>query len=122
MVIKIFLKENFCRKIVSAVNLLGFKFLLYHLLAIGLYISYLTLLSLSFLIYKNGIIRKLSVPWLVWLSGLSAGLGTKEWLVRFPVRAHAWVVGQVSSWVCVKRQPHSDVSLLLFLPPFHSKK
>ena len=77
MVIKIFLKENFCRKIVSAVNLLGFKFLLYHLLAIGLYISYLTLLSLSFLIYKNGIIRKLSVPWLVWLSGLSAGLGTK---------------------------------------------
>ena len=34
-------------------------------------------------------------PWLVWLSGLSAGLQTKGLPVRFPVRAHAWVVGQV---------------------------
>ena len=34
-------------------------------------------------------------PWLVWLSGLSAGLRTKGSPVRFPVRAHAWVVGQV---------------------------
>ena len=33
--------------------------------------------------------------WLLWLSGLSAGLRTKESLVQFPVRAHAWVVGQV---------------------------
>ena len=33
--------------------------------------------------------------WLVWLSGLSAGLQTKGLLVRFPVRAHAWVAGQV---------------------------
>ena len=36
-------------------------------------------------------------PWLVWLSGLSAGLRTKRSPVRFPVRAHAWVVGQVPS-------------------------
>ena len=36
-------------------------------------------------------------PWLVWLSGLSAGLQTKGSLDRFPVRAHAWVVGQVPS-------------------------
>ena len=36
-------------------------------------------------------------PWLVWLSGLSAGLLTKGSLVQFPVRAHAWVVGQVSN-------------------------
>ena len=36
----------------------------------------------------------------MWLSGLSARLQTKGSLVRFPVRAHAWVVGQVSS-VCV---------------------
>ena len=35
------------------------------------------------------------VPWLVWLSGLSAGLQTKGSLVPFPVRAHAWVGGQV---------------------------
>ena len=30
-------------------------------------------------------------PWLVWLSGLSASLQTKGSLVRFPVRAHAWL-------------------------------
>ena len=38
------------------------------------------------------------LPQLVWLSGLSTGLQTKGLLVRFPVRAHAWVVGQVPSW------------------------
>ena len=32
------------------------------------------------------------VPWPVWLSGLSVSLKTKGSLVRFPVRAHAWVV------------------------------
>ena len=36
-------------------------------------------------------------PWLVWLSGLSTGLRTKGSLVWFPVRAHAWVVGQAPS-------------------------
>ena len=36
-------------------------------------------------------------PWLVWLSGLSAGLRTKGSPVQFPVRAHAWVVSQVPS-------------------------
>ena len=35
--------------------------------------------------------------WLVWLSGLSMGLWTKGPPTGFPVRAHAWVVGQVSS-------------------------
>ena len=35
--------------------------------------------------------------WLVWLSGLSASLQTKGSPVQFPVRAHAWVVGQVPS-------------------------
>ena len=34
-------------------------------------------------------------PWLVWLSGLSGGLRTKGSLIWFPVRAHAWVAGQV---------------------------
>ena len=33
----------------------------------------------------------------MWLSGLSAGLGTRGSLVRFPVRAHAWAAGQVPS-------------------------
>ena len=36
-------------------------------------------------------------PWLLWLSGLSAGLRTQKSLVPFPVRAHAWVAGQVPS-------------------------
>ena len=36
-------------------------------------------------------------PWLVWLSELSTGPGTKGSLVQFPVRAHAWVTGQVSN-------------------------
>ena len=35
--------------------------------------------------------------WLAWLSGLSADLRNKGPPVRFPVRAHAWVVGQVPS-------------------------
>ena len=35
-------------------------------------------------------------PWLV-SSGLSAGLQPKGSPVRFPVGAHAWVVGQVPS-------------------------
>ena len=33
----------------------------------------------------------------MWLSGLRAGLQSKRSLVLFPVRAHAWVVGQVPS-------------------------
>ena len=41
-------------------------------------------------------------PWLVWLSGPHAGLRTKGSLVQFPVRAHAWVAGQVPSWGCVR--------------------
>ena len=52
-------------------------------------------------------------------SGLSASLRTKGSLVGFPVGAHAWVVGQVPSRGH-KWQPHIDVSLPLFLPPFPS--
>ena len=37
-------------------------------------------------------------PWLVWINGLTAGLQTKWSLVQIPVRAHAWVTGQVPSW------------------------
>ena len=50
-------------------------------------------------------------PWLVWLTGLSAGLRTKGSPVRFPVRAHAWVAGQVPIRGSCERQPHIDVSL-----------
>ena len=40
-------------------------------------------------------------PWLVWVSGLSASLRTKGLSVRFPVRAHAWVLGQGPRRGCV---------------------
>ena len=32
--------------------------------------------------------------WLVWLSGMSAGLQTKRSRVPFSLKAHAWIVGQ----------------------------
>ena len=35
-----------------------------------------------------------------------------------PSRAHAWVAGQVHSGGVCERQPHTDVSLPLFFPPF----
>ena len=64
------------------------------------------------------------LPWLVWFSGLSASLWTRRLLVRFPVRAHAWVVGQVPSWGRVRGNQlmylsHIDVFLTL-LPSFPS--
>ena len=66
-----------------------------------------------------------TAPCLVWLSGLRAGLQTKRSPVRFPLRAHAWVAGQVPNLGRV-RGNHSlhlsniDVSLPLFLLPFPS--
>ena len=62
---------------------------------------------------------------MVWLSGLNTSLGAKRSLVQFPLRAHAWVVGQIPSWghVIGNRMmylSHIDVSLPLFLPPFPS--
>ena len=60
-------------------------------------------------------------PWLVWLSGLSAGLRTEGSLVRFPVRAHAWGAGQVPSKGAHEKQPHIDVSLSFSFPSHLSK-
>ena len=61
-------------------------------------------------------------PWLVWLSGLSASLQTKTLLVQFPVREHAWVVGQVPS-VGYERGNHTlmFLSLSFSLPSAFSK-
>ena len=42
-------------------------------------------------------IISLKMSWMVWLNGLSTGLKTKGSSVQFPVRAQAWVVGQVPS-------------------------
>ena len=60
-----------------------------------------------------------TVAWLVWLSGLSAGLQTKGSLIQFPVRAHAWVAGQVPSWGHV-RGNHTLISLISS-PPSKNK-
>ena len=51
------------------------------------------LLLILFNVFENT-----HLPCLAWLSGLSADLRTKRSLVQFPVRAHAWVVGQVPIW------------------------
>ena len=55
---------------------------------------------------------------MVWLSGLSAGLRIKGLLVRFPVRAHAWDVSQVSSRGRAKGNPTlMFLSLSFSVPP-----
>ena len=43
-------------------------------------------------------LQNIMLPWQVWLSRLSAHLQTERSLVQFPVKAHAWVMGQVPSW------------------------
>ena len=53
-------------------------------------------------------------PWLVWLSGLSVVLRTKVSLVRFPIRAHSWVAGQVPRMGCTRG---NHTSLFLSLSP-----
>ena len=62
---------------------------------------------------KKGVL----LPWLVRLSGFSAGLRTKGSLVRFPVRTHAWIVGQVPSYGRARgnHTPSLSLSLPLFL-------
>ena len=52
-------------------------------------------------------IRSINWPWLMWLSGLSAGLRIKDSPIGFPVRAHAWVASQVQQRAS-ERQPYID--------------
>ena len=54
--------------------------------------------------------KKNLMPWLVWLSGLSAGLQTKRSLVWCPIRAHSWVAGPGPQLGACQRQL-MDVSL-----------
>ena len=42
---------------------------------------------------------------------IERGLQTKGLPVRFPIRAHAWVAGQVPSGGPHERQPNIDISL-----------
>ena len=65
------------------------------------------------------------MPWPAWLSWLNVVPPSERLLVRFPVRAHAWVVGQVPSYGCARGNQslhlsHISVSLPLFLPSFPS--
>ena len=79
--------------------------------------SYLCLGSKSPLILSG--LKQPSQPWLVRLSGLSSGRGTKGSLVQFSIRAHAWVVGQVCNWGHVRSQHGTLVDVIgVFLPVF----
>ena len=74
------------------------------------------------IIIRKFFLKNWLLPWLLWLSGLSAGLQTRRSRVQFPVGAHAWVAGQVPSWGCGKGNQsvyllHMDVSLLSFSLP-----
>ena len=53
-------------------------------------------------------------PWVVWLSGLSAGLGSKGSQVWFPVRGHAWIVDRAPSGGHMRG---NHTLMFLFLPP-----
>ena len=68
------------------------------------------------------VIKSYFWPWLVRLSGLSAGLQNERLLVRFPVRAQAWVAGHVLTGGARERQPHIDVSLPLCPFPLSKNK
>ena len=65
-------------------------------------------------------IKAKALPWLVWLSGLSASLQTKWSLVGFPLGRMPWLQAGSQEEV-LERQLHIDISLPLFLPPFPSK-
>ena len=69
--------------------------------------------------------KQTKLPWLVGLSGLSAGLRNERLWVQFPVRAHVWVVGQDPSWGRVRGNQLMHLSCTyasfpLFLPLFLS--
>ena len=74
-------------------------------------------LEIPSLIGYQIVLKSVSVPWLVWLSGLRAGLQTKGLLDWFPIRARAWVAGWVPSRGCA-RSNHTLMFLSLsFSPP-----
>ena len=65
-------------------------------------------------------------PWLLWLSGLSAGLRSERSPGPFLVRAHGWVAGQIPSWGHVRGDQSvslscTDVSLPFSLTLFKNK-
>ena len=77
-----------------------------------------TLQEIYFKILGNTSTKRLG-SWLVWLSGLSAGLRTKSSPVWFPVKEHAWVVGRVPGWGCVRG--NQSMFLVYVSPINHSE-
>ena len=70
--------------------------------------------------FRQCVTKRISLqPWLLWLSGLRAGLQTKGSQVWFPVRAHAWVAGQVPRREHAKGN-HTLMFLFLFFLPLLS--
>ena len=59
-------------------------------------------------------------PWLVWLSGLRAGLRTKGSLCSIPSQGMCLGCGPGPLQRVHERQPHIEASLLFFVPPFPS--
>ena len=60
------------------------------------------------------------LPWLVWLSGLSTSLRARGVAGSIPGWGSCPDCQLGPQWGVRERQPHNDVSLLLFLPPFSS--
>ena len=52
--------------------------------------------------FENEKKERINLTWPTWLSWLDVVLQSKGLLVRFPVRAHAWVAGLVPGWGCVR--------------------
>ena len=75
------------------------------------------ILSAQQVLYKASKIEALAAGVAQWVEH---GPGKQRVAGSIPVRAHAWVADQVPSWGPHDRQPHIDVSLPLFIPPFPS--
>ena len=81
------------------------------------YRSYRRMTYNQFLLFFCWVLKIPTVqPWLVCLSGLGVIPRTERSLVRLPVRARAWVVGQVPSWGRVRGNQLMFLSLPLSLP------
>ena len=70
---------------------------------------------------KSFIFEREIQPWLVQLSGLSAGLQTKGSPVQFPVQGMCLGCRPGPQWGAGERQPHIDISLPLSPSLPHSK-
>lgn len=47
---------------------------------------------------KKYLVKINYTPWLMWLTGLNAGLTMEKLQVQIPVRARAWIAGGVPNW------------------------